>query len=440
MTGRPHPLDVAFLAAMEGYPPTTRWEMAFQYTVLGPVPTAAELRRRAEELVARLPFLALRLHGPAGARRWAPDPFDAAEQVAVVEAVDADHQQALARTWLDEPLDVPGPAWRLRIVHTPGAAGFTVVHTVHHALQDGLAAARTGLALLGCTPRPAPVRPRPAARRHAADLVRLAARTAADVTRGLAYRPGPFPFLTGRPGPMRVVDLPLARLKAIGARSGGTANDVFLGAVGTAVAHWATACGLDLAELPVLVPLDARHPTEQTWHGLQHGNRLFSTRLLLPGQGVSPAERLARVIRALHHRTVTARHAVQDTVRYLPASVARTAVRLFSAPGYSAAIVSSCPLPAHTPPDGLRVVSFLARGPLTPGHLLAVVLSGDGEQARICFHPDAGLPCPEALVDGWWRALAELETALLEGSGAVAGPGGVRPGRPRPRRGRSGSG
>ncbi|MFI6376538.1 WS/DGAT domain-containing protein [Streptomyces sp. NPDC050546] len=421
MNGRIHPLDTAFLGAMDAKPPTARWEMAWILTVHGQAPTATALRARAEELAAKLPPLALRLHGRTGARFWAPSPFDASAHVSVTATDNADHQQVLARKWMDEPLpggrpDRPGPAWQLRIAHTCGASRFTAVYTAHHAFQDGSAAARSALALLGCTPLPSPPRPRPPAFRHVADVARLAACTTIDLARSRAHRPAQFPFLTGQPGASLTDDVPLARLKAIGATTGARPNDVYVAAVGAALAHWATTCRIDLPELPVLIPLDARHPTEETWQGLQTGNRLYSTRLMLSCQETTPARRLAQVTKTLHQRTVTARHAVQDTVRHLPAPLARTAVKLATAPGYSAAVVSCCPLPAHTPPEGLRITSCTAHGPVVPGHLLAVAMCPYSQRASICFHTDAGLPRPEALLDGWRQALTELESIRVPSS------------------------
>ncbi|MFJ7071639.1 polyprenyl synthetase family protein [Streptomyces sp. NPDC098781] len=53
-----------------------------------------------------------------------------------------------------------------------------------------------------------------------------------------------------------------------------------------------------------------------------------------------------------------------------------------------------------------------------PGRELAACtpLCPYGQRATICFHTDAGLPRPEALLDGWSQALTELESIRIPSS------------------------
>ncbi|MFC5661364.1 hypothetical protein ACFP3U_00050 [Kitasatospora misakiensis] len=404
-----HPFDHAFLTTMHSYS-GARWDCVAVFHLNGPAPALEDLRAQVDAGTRAMPFLTQRLPlpGTGGARRSETGLTARVEQIVVGSA--SEMGSALEDALDASPLP-DGVPWRLWSVSSPGGDHWIAGYQWHHGYQDGLAGVRAALSLLGLRDPGRPGRP---SRRipwhtYAVAALTFAGKCAADQVRARWYGPAARVRLAGEAGPVRSVRVPLERLKAIAVAAGGTVNDVYVAATGSALAAWAAQEGVRLVQLPLLVPVDVRrHDEEQA-----HGNRLFFLRMALPcGTDVTVAQRLAVVTetsnraKRLHWRRIA-----QDFVGAVPRRLACRLVPMFTAPGFTAAVVSSvvCPGPEDT------VTRFTGRGALVPGHLMFAVMGVLGDQVEVGFQLDRALPGAGRFPELWSAAVEELERSLLTG-------------------------
>lgn len=310
----------------------------------GPLRTAtggvdvARVKRHFAARLSRLPRFRQRLaHVPLmGDPVWVDDEhFDLGYHLRHVGAPRPGRVEQLQRCTaeiLERPLNRARPLWESWIVEGLEGDAFALIVKVHHCIVDGIAGIGMLVNLLDPTPREppaeiAPWQPRPAPsapellrgemrRRwrgtlaagravagsvaHPADAVERVGEAAADlwslVRRGLS--PAPACFFNHPIGPHRQIGwiaFPLARVKRLKQRLGGTVNDVVLTAVGGALGH-ALRRRHDPAghgELRVVVPVSVRSAEELG----TPGNRVSLWLVPLPTDEPDPLRRLERIRR-----------------------------------------------------------------------------------------------------------------------------------------------
>ncbi|MFI2026694.1 wax ester/triacylglycerol synthase domain-containing protein [Streptomyces buecherae] len=432
------PIDRAFLALARQHQPTTGFFLDFA----GPVPDVDALAERVLGRAAGLP--ALNLLRPDGrARRWRPRTADFDPGTHVRRRTGLAEPGALAdatNALLSHPL--PGaehPPWDLWLLdgaaERDGAAGgagardgFRLALRVHHAVQDGVGAAHSALALLGdaaaAGPPLYPARlPRPAG----------ALLAASDAVRQLGGVRG-WPALRAHPARRTVwtsQDVPLARLRQLADAWRTSVNDVCLTGLARAVRAWRRdgapgAC----PDLPVLVAMSTRGPGQR----YAPGNHVVGYRLVLPSAASRLGDAAARVRRQTDavRRTGT-RDARRLAVRAAPHRAGEWAM------GY---VKNAVPIGASsvTVADeeltclGARLTGASMFYDVHDGLLGYVSFTRAGGVVRCGVVYDAALPRAADLARHWRQALcpdpAGAQVGMAEAAEAVGEAGGVGPGTP----------
>lgn len=331
------PIDRAFLALARYHQPTTGFLLDFA----GPVPERAALAERVVRRAAGLP--ALNLLRPVGrARSWRRRRTELAPEVHVrwrQGLRGAAELAAATDELLSRPL--PGaehPPWDVWVLGldadaeagtgvgvdvgvrvgtgagsgagTSTGVGFRVLLRVHHAVQDGVGAAHSALALFGDEPAAGP-HLYPAG----PPTVSGALLAAADAARQLRAYGGPrdWPELrvspTGRTGWVGR-DVPLTRLRELADAAGTSVNDVALAGLAGALRDWhGGGAAAGRSELPVVVAMSTRGPAER----YAPGNHVVGHRLVLP----TSAGRLPDALAAVRRQTDAVRRTHTRDVRRL---------------------------------------------------------------------------------------------------------------------------
>lgn len=276
-----------------------------------------ELVRR---LTTFLPFSSRisepRLH--VGTPSWEPveeSPSAHVERVSLSTSTDEDLRAFVGRT-LSARLDPSRPLWRVYLIDRP-SCGTTLLFRVHHAIADGYALLGLLHALSDAAVVEPPARPSlPQISRwhYARRLIKAAER--------LLRLPPDQPTMLQAPlsGTKRVAwsaPVPLAAVKAIGAASSATVNDVLTAAVAGALRRYLTRRGesCDAFELHAMVPVNLR-----TANDITLTNRFG---LVIVGLPVAIADPKAR-IGAVHRRMKRLKESAE----------AKTAQLLLSSLGY----------------------------------------------------------------------------------------------------------
>jgi diacylglycerol O-acyltransferase len=265
-----------------------------------------------------------------GMPRWVTDErFDLdahLHHVALPAPGDKTMLESLVSDLMSTPLDFSKPLWQFHLVEHSG--GGALVSRIHHAIADGMALVQVLLSLTDTTPRPRRQRRSPAHDEAAAagpDLLRagrwlaqagfglvrdpaeavrlagLGAGAAATLARIALLAPDPPTALKGRLGVMKRAawsePIPLAEVRAAGARAGCTINDVLVTAAAGALRRYLDARGdeLDGLDVRAALPVNLR-PADQA-HRL--GNQFGLVFLSLPLGMADPRERLAEVKRRM---------------------------------------------------------------------------------------------------------------------------------------------
>ncbi|MFD3536406.1 wax ester/triacylglycerol synthase domain-containing protein [Streptomyces sp. NPDC058664] len=403
----------------------------------GAVPELLDLQEYVAARLPHLPCLTHFLRGDGRRARWVPAVPDPADHVAArrvgrgPEALEAAVQDLMRAPW---PEGVP--AWRLVLLHGHVPDGFALLYLVHHAVQDGGTIVAVLENLFGpdaAAGRPAPVPRTPSAEPR--PRLRQVRRSAAILLRHARKHhvwTSPVQPLSSRRR-TSWARVPVALLKAAARAGGAGINDVYLTALGHAIAGWASTAWPRAARapIPVMVPVSLR--TADEW--AVPGNRLFLTRVDLPG-GLPPlAQRLAgtsAVTAALKlpgHRAV-----LRAALTRLPAGLLRRLVAVSTAPG-RLTLAASFLVMRKRLRYGEAVVNRV--DPVMccpPGAPLAVVMLIYAGEASLCFRIDEALPGADTLPELWRQALEDLSTTggrPTTSSGATTAAGtATAPGRP----------
>ena len=397
-----------------------------------------------------------------GPPRWLDDEhFDLdahLHRVALPAPGDQAALQELVGDLMSTPLDMSKPLWQIHLVE--GYRGGSVfLSRLHHCIADGIALIQLLLSLTDTSAKPgrtAPVRPpAPAGSWLAAplgavasvltnplELVELAQGgvSVADTLQRLVLMP-PDPK-TVLKGPLGVTKraawsemVPLANIKAAGARHGATINDILITAVAGALRDYLEERGepVDELEIRAAVPVNLR-PIER---GLELGNSFGLVFVPLPVSIADPFERLAELklrmdlIKASSEAIVS--FGVLTAIGIVPRWLHPPAIEFF---GSKASVVM-------TNVPGPKELLYLAGRPIAScmfwvpmsGHMgLGVSILSYAGEVMVGVTADAGLvPDPGRVVSAFERELRGLMMPAHRGQAGERKRPLSNPGRPRKR-------
>jgi diacylglycerol O-acyltransferase / wax synthase len=332
------PVDVSFLdQEKEGSHMHIGAVMIFE----GPPPPYEDLRAHIESRLHLVPRYRQKLVYPRfqmGRPLWIDDPrFNLDYHVrhtALPSPGGVEQLRLLTGRIFSQRIDRSKPLWELWLVQGLERNRFALINKTHHALVDGVSGMDITTVLFDTSPTPTPVGaerwtpsvepsdaqlvaegvkglaalPARAARR-AVGAARHPRETASEVreaAEGLGaiawsfVNPPPQTPLNVAIGPHRRVlwiRFPLADLKEIKNRLGGTVNDVFLATVSGALARWLRRRGIrtEGVELRGIVPVSIRADEQQG----ALGNRIAAMLGPLPVYATDPRDRLRIVSQAM---------------------------------------------------------------------------------------------------------------------------------------------
>jgi diacylglycerol O-acyltransferase len=378
-----------------------------------------------------------------GMPRWVVDDrFDLdahLHRVALPAPADKAALETLVSDLMSAPLDSSKPLWQFHVVEHAG--GGALVARIHHAIADGVALVRVLLSLTDATARPRRRR-RPADPdtstgpgwpllraggwlaqtgfglvRDPAQALRMAglgAGAASTLARLALLTPDRRTALKGPLGVMKRAawsePVPLAGLKAAGARAGATLNDVLVTAAAGALRRYLAGRGDDVAglDLRAAVPVNLR-PADQA-HRL--GNQFGLVFLALPLGVEDPLERLAEVKRRMDALKSSLQPVVAfgtlAAIGFLPGAMQPLPVRFFGSK--ASTVLTNVP--------GPREPIYLAGEPVRramfwvpqSGRLgLGISILSYAGEVMVGVASDAGLvPDPQAIVDGFQAEVEAL--------------------------------
>jgi diacylglycerol O-acyltransferase / wax synthase len=422
-------------------------------------PTRDELAEHLEARIGALPRYRQRLSelhtGGVGWPAWEPDPqFDIDNHVhrAALPPPGTDRE---LMDWLGDywshRLDRRRPLWDAVLVEGLEHGRWALVTKTHHCMVDGVGSIDVGHVLLDPSPEPRDAsafqrEDTDAAREHSA-LLRLpaavlgAARAGAslalhpsklvemaDHARALGdllvrdeVIPAPHTSLNAPIGVMRrfeVVRVPLADLKLIKTRLGGTVNDVALAATTGGLRKLLISRGEEPPSrgLRAMVPVNVRQAAEQ----LSLGNRITSLFVELPVADEAPLIRYAHAVGAAEKLKAGSQAVGGETLLSLtghapPVLHVMLAQSLFAARLFNVT-VTNVPGP-QLPLYGLgsKLVEVAGLVPLAAEHGVGVaILSYDGRVTFGLIADRDTVPDLDVLRDGIEESLDEL-LALARG-------------------------
>ncbi|MDT3441050.1 MULTISPECIES: wax ester/triacylglycerol synthase family O-acyltransferase [unclassified Pseudofrankia] len=187
------------------------------------------------------------------------------------------------------PLD--GPAWEVGLLTSPGTGDVHIIFRASHVWVDGLSQNRVLTYLFGdeatAMAGPAWIRPGKLTPGMLVSAARRQAASWAGPSGGLAALTGPG---GGRPS-VGWASIGVDRLRAVGQAYGASVNDVYLVTVGGALAAWSSPVGQ--SPVRAVLSVSARRTAERSILG----NAFVATRVALPLELASPAERFEQVRR-----------------------------------------------------------------------------------------------------------------------------------------------
>jgi diacylglycerol O-acyltransferase / wax synthase len=458
-------LDASFLH-QEG--PVAHMHIGALTILSAPPPTLAEVTAHIGSRLTLVPRFRQRLaHTPLDRGRpvWVDDRGFNLEYHVRHAALPApgsrDQLRTLLARILSTQLDRRRPLWEAWFVEGLDDGGFALIFKTHHAVTDGVAGVELATVLFDAR-ADAPAMPGPPAQwRPAPDpglLGLLALGMARDARDGLALIAGAFAAVTHPPAAVRrlravadglsevvqaVLDpapptplnvpigphrgfatasLPLANVRAVKDRFGGTVNDVVLTLVSGALRQFMNERGLrtDGLELRAMIPVSLRANGEHD----ALGNRLAAVRASLPVSIADPLERLAAVRASMdgakQSRQVTAAEVLAGVQDYAPPAMLAQASRLIFSTRLFNLLVTNVPgpqLPLFVLGREIREaypIAFLPRD-----HALAVAVASYNGMLNIGLLADHDA-LPEVDEIGAWMS-AELDRLVALARSAEPG-------------------
>ena len=311
--------------------------------------------------------------------------------------------------------------------HVPD--GFALLYLTHHAVQDGANVVTVMETLFGPPLRSEQfsvlarnVSPTPRPRPHQA--VRSTVILLRHARKHRLWRSASHPLSSRRH--TLWAQVPSAGLRAAARAGGASTNDVYLTVLAHAITQWAEdawpgAVGLPV---PVMVPVNLRTPDEAA----APGNRLFLTRIDLPGGAMPVGRRLAltraltAALKSAGHRTV-----LRAALTRLPRGLFQRLVTASTVPGRLTVCASYLVVRRrlHYGEAAVHRVDPVICCP--PGVPIAVVATSYGDTTSACFRIDQALPDADSLPARWSRALADLTDTAPACTGTDPAPTGHTP-------------
>ncbi|MEU9055008.1 wax ester/triacylglycerol synthase domain-containing protein [Streptomyces sp. NPDC048384] len=408
----PSPADLVLVKAEElAEHPDANARIGAVLHLTGAVPDLAGLRAYVTARLDGLPCLTHVLTGKGPTARWMPADPDMIRHIRAQHVGgDPEALETAVRRALREPWPEEAPAWRMILLHGHVPDGFALLYLGHHAVQDGANVVAVVDALFG--PRPL-TQQLPAPARDASRTPRAGLRqtTRSTVTLLRHARQHRLWQSTSHPLSSRRhllwTQAPSAGLRAAARAGGASINDVYLTALVHAITQWAKdawprASG---TTIPVMVPVNVRTPDEVA----APGNRLFLTRIDLPGGTMPVHRRLARtravtsVLKSAGHKTV-----LRAALTRLPRRLLQLLVDASTVPGRLTICASYLVVrqPLHYVEAAVHRIDPIMCCP--PGVPLAVVATTYEDTTSVSFRIDTALPGAESLPEHWHQAVTEL--------------------------------
>lgn len=377
----------------------------------GAVPDLAGLREHVTGHLDGLSCLTHVLTGNGPAARWVPSDPDMTWHIRAQhvggdpEAVETAVCLALREPWPEE-----APAWRMILMHGHVSDGFALLYLSHHAVQDGANIGTVLDALFGPRPLPGqlPAPARDASRTSRAGLrqtVRSILTLLRHARRHRLWQSTSHPLSSRRH--LLWAQAPSAGLRAAARAGAASINDVYLTTVVHAVTQWAKDAWPRAAgtAIPVMVPVNVRTPDEVA----APGNRLFLSRIDLPGGAMPVHRRLARtravtsVLKSAGHKTV-----LRAALTRLPRRLLQLLVDASTVPGRLTICASYLVVrhPLHYGEAAVHGIDPIMCCP--PGVPLAVVATTYEDTTSVCFRIDTALPGADSIPERWRQAVTEL--------------------------------
>ncbi|MFI1370147.1 wax ester/triacylglycerol synthase domain-containing protein [Streptomyces griseochromogenes] len=399
----------------------------------GAVPALAALREHVTARLAGLACLRHVLTGDGPTARWMPAVPDMARHVRDQQvAGEPEALEATVRLLLREPWTEGAPSWRMILLHGHAPDGFALLYLTHHAVQDGANVVTVLEALFG--PRLLPgqfsvltrdVSPTPRPRLHQA--LRSTVTLLRHARQHHLWQSASHPLSSRRH--TLWAQVPSAALRTAARVGGASTNDVYLTAVVHAITQWAEEAWPRAADVsvPVMVPVNLRTPDETA----APGNRLFLTRIDLPG-GTMPVGRRLERTRAVTPALKSAGHkaVLRAALTRLPWWLFQRLVAASTVPG-RLTVCASYVVVRQRLHYGEAAVHHIA--PIIccpPGVPMAAVAVSYGDTTSACFRIDQALPAADSLPAHWRQALADLAATAPPTPGSDPAPAGRTPAEP----------
>ena len=448
------PLDTAFLEleqADECSHMHIGWAMVFDPLPGGGFPSVEDVRALLDRRLEAMPRFRKRLSHPrtGGLRwpHWEADPnFDIARHVRHA-TLPRPGDDAELLDWMGDffshRLDRTRPLWEITLLDGLENGRWSLVTKVHHSLVDGVSGVSVTNLLLDSSPVPSPAgdparsAPTPATSdrttgrpplvrgaRAGIDLALHPARIreALGQTRSLAsfivrdeVFPAPHTSLNvsiGASRRMTFVACPLAELKAIKSRLGGSVNDVVLAVAAGGLRHLLSSRSEALPRrgVRVMVPVNVRRASEL----MALGNRVSSLFVELP---VGEPDALARYRATVEATEALKRgglaggaEALMDVAGAVPPALHATLARLAFTPRLFNLTITNVPGPQATLYGlGAPMRRVIPVVPIFANHAVGfAVVSYDGEVVFGLNGDHAAMGDLDVLAEGLDRSLDEL--------------------------------
>ena len=359
-----------------------------------------------------------------GGVRWVDDPDFQVGQHIHTHRLGKRELNDVVSTIMAGRLDLNKPLWQLHLITGLSGGRFAIVAKLHHALADGAAAIMLSLGMLDGfqpgEPEPAPTGPSLVDRitglpdqlrqaKQTADIAASVLRSARPIAPDSPLRAG-----SSTRRALATVRVPVADIKQVRTRHGGTANDVLLAVLSGALREFLADRGhlVDNLTPRALIPVNQRRrdtaPTS--------GNQLSGYLCDLPVNDSDPAGRLASVRAAMDANKASGPFrgagALPVVANQVPPVVHRLATPVL---GRAANLLFDTVITNVALPNvplyfaRARLTEIYPMLPIAYGHALGVALCTYQDHVHIGLYANAAaMPDVDQLRDAIPVALAEL--------------------------------
>lgn len=348
----------------------------------GQPPAPERLARLVADRLPVLPALAERLEGPARHESWRTDAyFDATGHIHRLDGPSEPHE--LLEMLVNQPVPQDRPSWGLWLLHAAGRDEYWLGYRVHHAAQDGAAAAHTVRRLLDARADSAAPREDPAGRSR--------------------WAPSPAPSTAGE-RLLASTEVPAGAMRDISRVCGASLHDIYLASLAGALRAW-LAPSERSRPAPVRVPFSVRLRSERQ----DRGNRFGYMRVLLPVDEPRAERRLAATV---EQTQIWPRDRNRRILDAMPDQMLAPHISSFLNPQDALATATLLPIPGRLALDSSPVTGGIALPPLVSGYLFSSVLFLNEDRATVSFTSQNQHQHVRDLPRLWAQELAALADAV----------------------------